>query len=263
MDDNELFRAITLRICGNLEIAEALYAAWLYLRREIPADAAILECFDPGLRAMRSLARVDATGAHRLQQTTSLPKPILGQLAYRDRSEVGQTTPINRPSGNPVAAALLRTHGFDHRSVSILPMQLLSTEGVLGGIVLVAEGSDRFTGEHARRLSLLAEPFAIALQNALAHEEVQRLRDRLADDNRYLRRELLGLSEGGIVGADFGLRDVMQQVRQVAPTDSPVLLLGETGVGKDVVARAIHLASRRRDGPFVAVNCGAIPQTLV
>jgi transcriptional regulator with GAF, ATPase, and Fis domain len=79
----------------------------------------------------------------------------------------------------------------------------------------------------------------------------------------YLNRELLRISGDEIVGADFGLRDVMRQVRQVAPTESPVLLSGETGVGKDVIANAIHLGSPRRDGPFVAVNCGAIPESLL
>jgi transcriptional regulator with GAF, ATPase, and Fis domain len=66
-----------------------------------------------------------------------------------------------------------------------------------------------------------------------------------------------------IVGADFGLREVMHQVRHVAPTESPVLLSGETGVGKDIIANAIHLGSPRRDGPFIPVNCGAIPDSLL
>lgn len=71
------------------------------------------------------------------------------------------------------------------------------------------------------------------------------------------------MSGDEIVGADFGLKGVMGMVRQVASLDSPVLLLGETGVGKDVIANAIHYSSLRRDGPLVKVNCGAIPETLL
>ncbi|MCD4775709.1 MAG: sigma-54 dependent transcriptional regulator, partial [Candidatus Aegiribacteria sp.] len=63
--------------------------------------------------------------------------------------------------------------------------------------------------------------------------------------------------------ANFGLKDAMDRIRQVAALDSPVLLLGETGVGKDVIANAIHYSSTRRDGPFINVNCGAIPETLI
>jgi transcriptional regulator with GAF, ATPase, and Fis domain len=89
------------------------------------------------------------------------------------------------------------------------------------------------------------------------------LKERLADDNRYLHTELRRISGDEITGADFGLREVMHRVRHVAPTESPVLLTGETGAGKDVIANAIHLGSPRRDGPFIPVNCGAIPESLI
>ena len=97
----------------------------------------------------------------------------------------------------------------------------------------------------------------------LRHQEVSRLKDMLADDNRYLFSELRLVSGDEIIGSDFGLRSVMEMVKQVAPIDSPVLLLGETGVGKEVIANAIHYSSHRKDGPFIKVNCGAIPETLL
>jgi DNA-binding NtrC family response regulator len=97
----------------------------------------------------------------------------------------------------------------------------------------------------------------------LRHQEVSRLKDMLADDNRYLFSELRLVSGDKIIGSDFGLRSVMEMVKQVAPIDSPVLLLGETGVGKEVIANAIHYSSHRKDGPFIKVNCGAIPETLL
>jgi transcriptional regulator with GAF, ATPase, and Fis domain len=85
----------------------------------------------------------------------------------------------------------------------------------------------------------------------------------LADDNRYLFNELRSVSGDEIIGSDFGLQAVMEMVKQVAPIDSPVLLLGETGTGKEVIANAIHYSSRRKDGPLIKVNCGAIPETLL
>ena len=110
---------------------------------------------------------------------------------------------------------------------------------------------------------MLREPFAIAMSNALKHWEVTNLRDMLVDDNKYLHGELRRLSGDEIIGAHFGLKDVMYKVQQVATLDSPVLLLGETGVGKDVIANTIHYSSSRSNGPFVNVNCGAIPDTLI
>jgi transcriptional regulator with GAF, ATPase, and Fis domain len=110
---------------------------------------------------------------------------------------------------------------------------------------------------------MLHDPFVVAMSNNLRHEEVIKLKDMLADDNRYLSRELRQLAGDEIVGAQTGLKNVMDMVQQVAPRDNPVLLLGETGVGKEVVANAIHYASQRKNGPFIKVNSGAIPESLI
>jgi transcriptional regulator with GAF, ATPase, and Fis domain len=145
----------------------------------------------------------------------------------------------------------------------VMPLGLGEQVLGAGSLVLTTEGDELFTQRHADLLSMLKEPFAIAMANALRHREVLRLKERLADDNRYLHTELRRLSGDEIIGADFGLREVMHQVRHVAPTESPVLLTGETGVGKDVIANAIHLGSPRREGPFIPVNCGAIHESLL
>jgi transcriptional regulator with GAF, ATPase, and Fis domain len=145
----------------------------------------------------------------------------------------------------------------------VLPLRLGDKIVGGGGLLLATEGDRKFTQQHADLLFLLREPFAIAMSNALKHQEAIQLKDLLADDNRYLHGELRRLSGDEIVGANFGLRDVMHMVEQVAPLDSPVLLLGETGVGKDVIANTIHYSSSRSNGPFVSVNCGAIPDTLI
>jgi len=146
---------------------------------------------------------------------------------------------------------------------SAMSLPLVIGDHIVGALALLAEGDDRYSEDHARLYATLKEPFFVAMSNTLRHAEVVQLKNRLADDNRYLNRELRRMVGDEIVGADFGLREVMHQVRQVAPTESPVLLLGETGVGKDVIANAIHLGSPRRDGPFIPVNCGAIPDSLV
>ena len=113
-------------------------------------------------------------------------------------------------------------------------------------------------------LSALEEPFQVALVNDRRLQELARLREAAEADNRALltRLERQDIAET-VVGERTGLREVMERVDQVAPTDAPVLILGETGSGKEVVARAVHERSRRRDGPFLRVNCGAIPAELV
>ncbi len=93
--------------------------------------------------------------------------------------------------------------------------------------------------------------------------ELARLTDGLTDDRRHFRRGLQRSAGAEIVGADFGLKDVMELVHKVAPLPSSVLLTGETGTGKEMLANAIHRLSSRSDGPFIAVNCGAIPESLI
>ena len=145
----------------------------------------------------------------------------------------------------------------------MLLVRLIVEEDLVGTVCLWAEGWERFSEEHLRLLSLLKKPFALALSNSRRYRELIELKDLLADDSRYFQDELRRLSGEEIVGAEFGLKSVMDSVRQVAPLSSPVTLLGETGTGKEVVARAIHNLSGRNEGPFIMVNCGAIPETLM
>jgi len=130
---------------------------------------------------------------------------------------------------------------FRNPEWSFLVMRMVIQGKRIGGFTLAAKKEDRYTLEHAHLFSLLNEPFAIAISNALRHQEILRMKDSAIDDNRYLHQELLRQSGDEIIGKDFGLKDVMQMVREVAPLNTAVLLLGETGVGKELVAKAYTL----------------------
>jgi transcriptional regulator with GAF, ATPase, and Fis domain len=261
IDENEFFRGATLRICGNLAIEQAMHACVGYVDRVIPVDRMFLQVFEPHLAAMRTLATATADAGETVDLLAPLGDDSREQIRRVQQEHTEETVFIDSEDKNPVAREMLRFHGIP--GWSILRMRLATDDGRIGAVVLTAEGADRYDADHARLLGLVEEPFTIALANLLVHREVVRLRDRLADDNQYLHQELRRLSGDQIVGADFGLREVMHQVRHVAPTESPVLLSGETGVGKDIIANAIHLGSPRRDGPFIPVNCGAIPDSLI
>ena len=261
IDENEFFRGVTLRICGDLAIEQAMCACVGYIDRAIPVDRMFLQVFEPDLGAMRTLAAATAETGETVDLLTPLADDSREQIRRVREEHAEETVVIDSEDSNPVAREMLRFHGIP--GWSILRMRLAAEDGRIGAAVLTAEGADRYDAGHARLLGLVEEPFTIALANVLVHREVVRLRDRLADDNRYLHQELRRLSGAEIVGADFGLREVMHKVRHVAPTESPVLLTGETGVGKDVIANAIHLGSPRREAPFIPVNCGAIPDTLL
>ena len=132
-------------------------------------------------------------------------------------------------------------------------------------VLLLATTDPGGFGAGRRELAeALVEPLTVAVENDRRLRELVRLREAAEAENRSLRSKLgRDGAEEAIVGAGSGLREVMEHVALVAGSDAPVLILGETGSGKEVVARAIHDRSRRAVGPFLRVNCGAIPTELV
>ena len=118
----------------------------------------------------------------------------------------------------------------------------------LGVLTIMNDSGEMYSQDHVRLLSMLNKPFAIALTNGLRYRELKKFEEKLEDDKRYLQAELSSIGNEKVIGADFGLKSVMIMVRQVARLDSPVLLQGETGVGKELIANTIHGLSPRRDG---------------
>ncbi len=256
IDENDFFRGATMRICSTLDIEIAMWRCMQFLKDFMPADEMYVHLYESGLGAFRTIAGATASEGRKMDRITPLPKEV------RDRvMEFSGMHILNQPELEAGFQFMLQY--YRRPDTSALVRLLRVEDKRLGALVLLAEGRDRFSEEHGQLFSLLHEPFAIAVSNTLKHQEILRLKDLLADDNRYLHRELLHLSGDEIVGADFGLKGVMTMVRQVASLNSPVLLLGETGVGKDVIANAIHYSSPRKDSPFIKVNCGAIPETLL
>jgi hydrogenase-4 transcriptional activator len=132
------------------------------------------------------------------------------------------------------------------------------------GLLLIREHPRRFDQWDIDVAAKIAEPLAVAIANHHRMHEIASLREAAeADKGALLRR--LGRTDLGdpIIGERTGLRKVMERVQLVAASDAPVMILGETGSGKEVIARALHLRGARRDGPFIRVNCGAIPAELI
>jgi transcriptional regulator with GAF, ATPase, and Fis domain len=255
---HEFFREATVRICGTLAIERGMSLCLNYLQQLMPADQMMLHTYERGLRTMHTIAIATREGGERTQHVTKLPAAVTG-------TEVPKKLPkariSNRPLEEPINRQMVEYFGLPDSSLLLLFLQT-EEEQQLGHLTLVAHGTDRYTEEHLTLFRLLREPFSIALANTLEHDRVVELQEMLSDDNRYLSRELCRAGEP-VIGADLGLAEVMSMVRQVASHETPVLLLGETGVGKDVIANALHELSPRRDRPFIKVNCGAIPDTLI
>ena len=263
-DENDYFRQATVRICSTLDIEVALQQCLQYLSGFMPISQIDLALYEPVAKRMRVLANV------RHDEIIKRPDPIpiskesmaliesdrdnaKGDIAVMNRAGLAQHSPALAQH----TRELLRFSGEKTRKSQVIMYLPIVNKGC-GLLVFTTPGWDKYTESHAHLLSMLREPFTIATSNFLKHQELLELKDLLDAENRELSRKLSPSSGEEIVGADLGLKHVMEMVRQVATLDSPVMLLGETGVGKEIIANAIHYSSTRKDKPFVKVNCGAI-----
>jgi formate hydrogenlyase transcriptional activator len=141
---------------------------------------------------------------------------------------------------------------------------LISHDRVLGALDIGRRRDEAFGAEEIELLSEVSKQIAIAVENAQAFQEISELKDRLAKENLYLEEEVrTNHNFGEIVGESAALQRVLKEVETVAPTGSTVLIRGETGTGKELIARALHNLSPRRERTFVKLNCAAIPTGLL
>ena len=252
------FREATLRICGSLEAEVFLPDSFEYIRGFIPADRVALTYYDPQKKRLAALALASGAGS----SVQDMSVPALPAVRRFIRRTDASTLVVDRAEEHPTARPWI-SKGILEPDSSLLIVRLVLGKENIGAVIFMATGSGRFSRKHAGVVDMLREPFAIALSNCVRYRQLLELKDLLVEDNRFLHGELRQIAGEEIVGADFGLRGVMEMVRQVAPLSSPVLLLGETGTGKELVANAIHNLSPRKEGPFIKVNCGAIPESLI
>jgi len=262
--DNHRFLEVTRRICGSLDIDEALYDVFLYLKQELPLDAILITIYEMNPRQARIFAMAEETGGFIVDEPITLSETAWKGIGrWLDESRSG-TIPWMRNQDHPINREILQivrtgTPSIQARAIDefcSITCALKVKRTIIGNLTLAAAGANHYDSSHADIIRQLNEPFAIALSNARRYMDLLR-------DHQALQRDAQKMVGDTLIGADSGLRNVRQLIEQVAPTTSPVLLLGETGTGKEVVANEIHKFSNRSSGPLIRVNCSAIPENLI
>jgi len=257
-DRNEFFREVTRRLCGNLDLSIGVTHCLQYLSRFLPADGLVVFEVEPEMLSERVLA--ESYGFFRPQSEHLLLPFSTEELLSEDGSDLLKTRIFNQPELQPIAKTYTQLFGDD---ISFILMPLIHKGTRLGSAMLGLEGRERFNETHRQLFEILHDPFVLALSNNIKHREVLQLKDMIEAEKKGLQEELLEAKSQTIIGAGLGLKGVVENALLVAGRDSPVLLMGETGVGKEVIANFIHMNSSRKDAPLIKVNCGAIPDTLV
>jgi len=251
--------AVWREVSRHLEIGEAATNIALVAGRQLPLSA--LHVYR--LMAEESHLEVVATG---VACAAPAPPPLATEFTAAEWKflttwcESGALLTVDEIRAHKRLACILRSN----LETDILVGPLVCQAGRLGLLTLCIRPEASVDAEQRRLAESLLEPFSAALENDLRMRELSALREAAEADRRKLLSRLGQKAiNDSIVGAESGLRHVMERAHLVAHSDVPVLILGETGTGKEVVARNIHMRSRRASGPFIRVNCGAIPSELI
>src|SRR5215472_3459895 len=259
-DRLRLILDLTNQIVSNLNFQELLHAISASVRRVMRGDAAAIMLPDPDGKQLRvhALDFPDSRGFFRESSTLPIDASMPGETF-----KTGTPLIINRLDPATVPREIYAKASGEGMN-SFCDVALVSHGRMLGVLAVARREENTFDGREVAFLSQVAKQVAIAIENAQSYGEITDLKDRLAQEKLYLEDEIRGeLDFEGIVGQSSGLRHVLTLVETVAPSDSTVLLLGETGTGKELIARAIHDRSRRKDRTLVKLNCAAIPTGLL
>jgi formate hydrogenlyase transcriptional activator len=255
----KLLLDLTNSVVSTLDLRELLRNISAHLRRVMQCDFVGVGLPDGGNNTHLRLYAVDFPESKGFIGEESLI-PIDGSppgIAFKTGEpyvaavrDLADMTPDSRPSAEGFAVGC------------VLP--LVSRGRIHGVLNLARREENTFSPDEVKFLMQVASQIAIAVENALAYSQITELKDKLAQEKLYLEDEIrTEMNFEEIVGKSATLRQVLKQVETVGPTESTVLIYGETGTGKELIARALHNLSARHSNAFVKLNCAAIPTGLL
>ena len=263
-DRVRLLLEVNNAVVSHLDLDDLFRAVSACLRRVIQHDDSDLVLYDPATRrfrvhALRSPKSESFIEEGRVESDSCMKSPTAIAISTRKPAVFGEEDLKNLCSESPAAHHLVAqgVKGF-------CSVPLLSHDRALGALNLGRHREDTFNPEDIELLNEVAKQIAIAVENSLAFRQVVDRANKLTEEKLYLQDEIRtehNFEE--IIGESSALKHILQQVQTVAPTDSTVLIQGETGTGKELFARAIHNLSSRRERTLVKVNCAAIPTGLL
>jgi formate hydrogenlyase transcriptional activator len=253
-DRSQLLLEINNTLVSNLNLSELLSTISACLRRVMPHDVAGLALYDPSINKLRVTALEFPADENVFIENEIIDlEGTPGGLAFTTRQPVMSGL---EHSADPVG----KRAGL--KSGCTIP--LISHDRALGILGVASLRENAFTDDDIELLSEVGKQVAIAVENALQFREIDALKNQLKEEKLYLEEEIrTEYNFDEIVGNSPALKRVLQDVETVATTDSTVLIYGETGTGKELIAHAIHNLSQRRERTLVKVNCAAIPTGLL
>jgi len=259
-DRLEFLLHLTKQITSNLDLREVLRSASAQIREAMRGDVVSVTLPDAASGKFRLFVLDYPQGKGLARENLLLSNSNAGRRALETLKPV--IASLN--DMDQISPEVHEELAFIEGAKCICLVPLVNRGRAIGLLSIVRTTENPFAPEEVEFLSQIAGPITIAIENALAYEEIAQLKDKLAVEKLYLEEQIrteMGFEQ--IIGSSLALKHVLHMVETVAPSDSTVLLLGETGTGKELIARAIHEHSRRKERTFVKLNCAAIPTGLL
>ena len=258
-DRLRLLLEINTAVTSQLGLRDFLDAVSKSLRGVLKHELIEISIYEPESDVLRLYVLNFPGGRGYIREGLTMPfqGTVLGRVLLTGKPV--RSDSIHPGELPPESRELLRQEGL--KSGAVFP--LINGEKPLGTLGVVSSEENAVSDADMDFLNQIAGQVTVGLANALAYKEIDELKNKLAEEKLYLEDEIRNEYFDEIIGDSKSLIDVLDQVRTVAETDSTVLILGETGTGKELIARAIHNASRRSQKTFVKLNCSAIPTGLL
>jgi formate hydrogenlyase transcriptional activator len=255
----KLLLNLTSRITSNLNLRDLLRAIAANIREVMHGDSVAVLLLDSASGKSRLFALDFPQGKGFIREDDAHIVAGAGKRAL----ETLKPVVVERIGPDDLPPEIYeKIIGEGLKTSCVIP--LVSRDRALGYLSIARTAVSTFAPEDVEFLAEAAGQIAIAIENAMAYHEISDLKDKLAQEKLYLEEEIRSeMNFENIIGNSPELKHVLELVETVAPSDSTVLLLGETGTGKELIARAIHDRSRRKDHTFVKLNCAAIPTGLL
>ncbi|MEW6130215.1 MAG: sigma 54-interacting transcriptional regulator [Acidobacteriota bacterium] len=247
-------------IASALDLPALFRAVSACLRQVFQHDVAVMGLYNEALGELRAYALDDTANVKFLEE---------GMLVPLDGTPAGravltkQAVILGQGDGETYDSEIVRRF-IEQGFKSGCSVPLMRHDRVIGAMSIASKIEAAFSADDGDLLMQLARQIAIAVENALAYHEIDSLKNKLASEKLYLEEEIQTVFNfEEIIGQSAALKRILKQIETVAPTDSTILIQGETGTGKELIARAIHNLSNRSERTMVKLNCAAIPTGLL
>ena len=252
----QFYYQATQCLCSSLSLEVALQNYYEYVKQYLPIDGLFLNIYRPEHSDIQFLAHVNDQQAVALDKQVKISSEMEQVLQQIDRPVIRIINEIHLdPVTSFVAPKVIP------EIASVILLRMVSGNTHLGVVGFYAKKPGQFKPLHADLIEPHKDTFSLITAFNLRGRNLLSANQALSKENVNLKRAMF--SPDGVVGADGGLKKVMEQVTSIAQLNTTILMQGETGCGKEVIANAIHAKSNRAGKPFIKVNCGAIPETLI